>query len=407
MTPSEPVAYLDHAASTPMRPEAVEAMLPFLAGHHGNPSGSHAAARIARRAVDDARDAVAALLGSTPGEVVFTSGGTEADVAALSGVAAATEGTRPVAVGAIEHAAVRDTAAALGTAGHPVTLMPVDWRGRIDLDALAAVARTGPAVVSVALANNEVGTTQPLDEIAAVLADAAPGADAPVLHTDAVQAAAWLDVARLAAPAALVSSSAHKLGGPKGVGALVVRAGTPFAPLLHGGGQERGRRSGTPNVAGIVAYGVAARLAADERVERAARVARLRDRLAVGLRAALVDLAPDAIETVVAPGEARDHVLPGHLHLCVPGAAADEVLFLLDRAGVAASAASSCSSGATAPSAVLAGLGLAPEVAGGSLRLTLGWSTTDAEVDHALAAVPAAIGRVVAGVATIAVEPVR
>ncbi|QYG95671.1 cysteine desulfurase [Iamia sp. SCSIO 61187] len=363
-----------------MRPEAVAAMVPFLAEHYGNPSGSHAAARHARRAVDDARDAVAALVGCRPGEVVFTSAGTEADVTALTGVAAARPG--PVAVSAIEHAAVLDTARALAAAGTEVVELAVDGRGRVDPDAVPA----GAALVSVGLANNEVGTIHPLEALAE------RGA---VLHTDAVQAAAWLDLPRRAAPAALVSLSAHKLGGPKGVGALVVRDGTPLAPLLTGGGQERGRRSGTQNVAGIVAFGVAAALAADEREAKAARVARLRDRLAAGLLPVLRGLVPDAVETVVPPGGDRDHVLPGHLHLCLPGAAADEVLFLLDQAGVAATAASSCASGATAPSHVLAALGVDVTAARGSLRLTLGWSTTDADVDRALEAVPAAVARAV------------
>lgn len=371
--------YLDHAASTPMRPEAVEAMLPFLTTHHGNPSGSHAAARHARRAVDDARDAVAALVGCAPGEVVFTSGGTESDVTAVTGVAAARPG--PVAVSSIEHAAVRAPAVATGRA----VLLPVDAVGRVDLDAVPPDA----AVVSVGLANNEVGTIHPLDDLADRL-----GADT-VLHTDAVQAAAWLDLPTLAAPAHLVSLSAHKLGGPKGVGALVVRAGTPLTPLLTGGGQERGRRSGTPNVAGIVGFGVAAAIAAAERDEKAARASALRDRLAAGVLAAI----PDCVETVVpadtapGPGTVRGHVLPGHLHLCLDGVAADEVLFLLDQDGVAATAASSCSSGATEPSAVLAALGVPVERARGSLRLTLGWSTTDADVDRALAVVPDAVAR--------------
>ncbi len=352
-----------------MRPEAVEAMVPFLVEHHGNPSGSHAAARHARRAVDDARDAVATLVGCRPGEVVFTSGGTEADVAAVVGAAGATRGT--VAVSSIEHAAVRDTARTLD--GDRLVELPVDPRGRVDLDALPADA----AVVSVGLANNEVGTIHPLDAVAA----RAPGA---VLHTDAVQAAAWLDLPALAAPAHLVALSAHKLGGPKGVGALIVRDGTPFTPLVTGGGQERGRRSGTPNVPGIVAFGVAARLAVEERAAKAARVTALRVRLAAGLREAI----PGVVETVVPDDADRAHVLPGHLHLCLPGTAADEVLFLLDQEGVAATAASSCSSGATSPSHVLAGLGIADDVARGSLRLTLGWSSTDADVDRALAVVP-------------------
>jgi cysteine desulfurase len=367
------VTYLDHAASTPMRPEAVEAMVPFLAEHHGNPSGSHAAARHARRAVDDARDAVAALVGCRPGEVVFTSGGTEADVTALLGAAAVRPG--PVAVSSIEHAAVRDTARGLGDR---VVELPVDPVGQVDLDAVPADA----AVVSVGLANNEVGTIHPL----AALAERAPGA---VVHTDAVQAAAWLDLPTLAAPAHLVALSAHKLGGPKGVGALVVRDGTPVAPLLTGGGQERGRRSGTQNVPGIVGFGVAARLALSDRAAKAVRVAALRDRLAVGLREAV----PDLIETVVGAAGGRDHLLPGHLHLCLPGTSADEVLFLLDQVGVAATAASSCASGATSPSHVLAALGVADETARGSLRLTLGWSTTEADVARALDVIPVVVAK--------------
>ncbi|HEU5153081.1 MAG TPA: cysteine desulfurase family protein [Iamia sp.] len=370
--------YLDHAASTPMRPEAVEAMVPFLTTHHGNPSGSHAAARHARRAVDDARDAVAALVGCRPGEVVFTSGGTEADVTALVG---ASLGPGPLAVSAVEHAAVRDTAHALAARGVPVVELPVDGRGRVDLDAVPANA----ALISVGLANNEVGTIHPLD----ALAERAPGA---VIHTDAVQAAAWLDLPTLAAPAHLVALSAHKLGGPKGVGALVVREGTACAPLVTGGGQERGRRSGTPNVPGIVGFGVAARMAVEERAAKAGRVAALRDRLATGLLAAV----GTAVETVVPAGSDRNHVLPGHLHLCLPGTAADEVLFLLDQEGVAATAASSCASGATSPSHVLAALGVADDVARGSLRLTLGWSTTEADVDRALTVIPPVVAKAAA-----------
>lgn len=383
---SDPVVetYLDHAASTRPRPEAVEAMLPFLAEHHGNPSGSHAAARRARRAIDDARDAVAALVGCRPGEVVFTSGGTESDAAAILGVSNARPG--PLVISAIEHHAVLDSARAV--AGDALVLVPVDPRGVVELDALATLLRTAatsPTLVSIALANNEVGTIQPLEAIAAVVAEHAPDA---TLHTDAVQAAAWLDLPRLAAGAALVSLSAHKLGGPKGVGALVVREGTVVEPLLLGGGQERGRRSGTPNVAGIVGFGAAARLLADERADVAARTAARRDRLADGILSAVSPVLPGARETVVGPDRDRSHLLPGHLHLCLPGAASDELLFLLDRVGVAASAASSCASGATEPSHVLAALGIPPDVARCSLRLTLGWSTSDADVDRALEHIP-------------------
>ena len=382
-----PVAYLDHAASTPVRPEAVEAMLPFLGLHHGNPSGAHAAARHARRAVDDARDAVAALVGCRPGEVVFTSGGTESDATALAGVVGARPGA--VLVGAIDHHAVVDGARAAARLGGTVHEVAVDGTGRLDLDALRAVAgSSAPTVASVALANNEVGTVEDLRAVADVLAEVAPAA---VLHTDAVQAAPWRDLPAEAGRADLVSLSAHKMGGPKGVGALVVRDATPFAPLLRGGGQERDRRSGTQNVAGIVGLGVAARLVAAQRADLAAAVAARRDRLAAGLLPALAALVPEARATVLDPDADRGTVLPGHLHLLLPGVAADEVLFLLDQEGVAASAASSCASGATEASHVLRGLGVDDRAARGSLRLTLGWCTTDAEVDLALAAVPRAV----------------
>ncbi len=391
------MTYLDHAASTPVRPEAVEAMLPFLGVHHGNPSGAHAAARHARRAVDDARDAVAALVGCAPGEVVFTSGGTESDATALAGVVGARPGA--ILVGCIDHHAVGDGAVAAARLGGTVHPLAVDERGRVDLDAVAAAvaaAPVAPTVASVALANNEVGTVESLDRVADALDRLGPGT---ALHTDAVQAAPWLDLPAVAARAALVSLSAHKMGGPKGVGALVVREGTPFAALLRGGGQERGRRSGTSNVAGIVGFGVAARLVLEQRAETAARVTAERDRLAAGLHAALDPLVPGFRETVVGADGHRGHVLAGHLHLCLPGVAADEVLFLLDQEGVAASAASSCASGGTESSHVLRGLGVDEVAARGSLRLTLGWSTTAAEVDHALAAVPRAVAAAVPAVA--------
>lgn len=372
-------AYLDHAASTPVRPEAVEAMLPFLAGQVGNPSGAHRAARCARRAIDEARDAVATLVGCEPTEVVFTSGGTEADNAAVAGIV----GTRPGAtlVSAVEHHAVLEPAVARGA-----TTLPVDGRGRVDgagLDvALAAVDQV--ALASVMLANNEVGTVQPLADVARAVRAHTAGA---VIHTDAVQAAAWLDLPVLAAEADLVSLSAHKLGGPAGVGALVVRRATPLAPLLRGGGQELGRRAGTPNVAGIVGFGAAATQLAAERPRLVATTRARRDRLAAGLLATL----PDVRLTVLGGG--TDDVLPGHLHVCLPGVEAEVLLFLLDAAGISASAASSCASGAAEPSHVLAAMGIGHALAAGSLRLSLGWSTTDAEVDEALTVVPAAVAR--------------
>ncbi|MGH9090579.1 MAG: cysteine desulfurase family protein, partial [Acidimicrobiales bacterium] len=264
-----PVAYLDHAATSPVRPEVAEALQPFAAGLFGNASGSHRLARRAREALEDARDEVADVLGCAPAEVVFTSGGTEADNLAVQGVLRAAAGGGPAAAtvvcSAVEHAAVLEPCRALARAagrhaGPPVVLRetPVDGDGAVDPAGLAEVLDPGVVLVSVMLANNEVGTVQPMARVAEAVRRHAPSA---VLHTDAVQAAPWADVGREAAGADLVSVSAHKLGGPKGAGALVVRAGTLLAPLLYGGGQEQERRSGTHDVAGAVGLAVALRAA--------------------------------------------------------------------------------------------------------------------------------------------------
>ena len=371
-------AYLDHAATTPMRPEAVAAMLPFLTDRFGNPSGVHRVSRVARAALDEAREVVAECLGAEPGEVVFTGGGTEADNLAIAGVHGA--GVGPVVCTATEHHAVLHTCAALG--GRTVA---VDEAGVIDLDALAAALDDSVVVVSVMLANNEVGTIQPLQEVAEVVRIRAPRAR---LHTDAVQAFPWLDVAALAAPADLVAVSAHKFGGPKGVGALIVRTGVSLRPLLHGGGQERDRRSGTHNVAGIVAMAAAMRATVAGREADAARVAIRRDRLADGLLAAV----PGAVET----GN-RSTKVAGNCHIRFPGAESEALLLLLDQAGVCAAAGSACAAGATEPSHVLTAMGLSAEEARSSVRLSLGPATTDDEIDLALKAVPEAIARLRAG----------
>jgi cysteine desulfurase len=377
-----PLAYLDHAATTPMRAEAVEAMLPYLRGEFGNPSGTHALARAARKAVDEARDVLAEVLGCEPGEIVFTGGGTEADNAAVFGVMGR-QGKGAVC-SSIEHHAVLEPVLAVG--GRTVA---VDERGVVDMEALASALEPDVRLVSVMLANNEVGSIQPLADIAELVRREAPEA---VIHTDAVQALCWLDVARAAGSVDLVSVSAHKFGGPKGVGALVVRNGVALQPLLLGGGQERERRSGTHNVAGIVGLATAARLAATERKVAVDRVRELRDRLAEGI----VKSVPGAIETGVPvgpDGAERSHKIAGNCHVCFEGIESEALLFLLDRAGVCASAASSCASGAMSTSHVLDAMGVSPAHAGGSLRLTLGVSSTEADVDRALEAIPAAIER--------------
>ena len=397
-------AYLDHAATTPMRPEAIDAMLPFLDVRFANPSGAHRMARDARRAIDDARDVVAEIVGARPGEVVFTSGGTESDNLAVFGAGRAgapglTASHGTVVCSAVEHHAVLDPVIALG--GRTVG---VDAAGRLDLDHLAAVLEAeatraaagesaGVRLVSIMAANNEVGTVQPLAEAAEIVRHLAPAA---VLHTDAVQAFCWTDVAELTSVADLVSLSAHKFGGPKGVGVLVVRDGVALSPRQIGGGQERGRRSGTQNVPGIVAAGVAARLSADGRSSEVERTTKLRDRLLDGLVASV----PGLVETgaVAGPGGPdRSGRVAGTAHVCIEGVESEALLFLLERSEVYASAASSCSSGAMETSHVLEAMAVPAELRGGSLRLSLGWSTTDTEIDHALAVVPPAVERLRAG----------
>jgi cysteine desulfurase len=367
-----PVAYLDHAATTPMRPEAVAAMLPHLAEEYGNPNGSHSVARRARIALEEARDTIAELVGCAPGEVVFTAGGTEADNTAIAG-AVRRHGGRAVCPAA-EHHAVLHVVEHLGG-----TIIGVDADSRVDRDQLAAALGDDVTVVSVMAVNNEVGSVTPLAEIAAVVREHAPRA---LLHTDAVQGFAWLDLATAAHDFDLLSLSAHKVGGPQGVGVLVQRRGAEVEPLLLGGGQEQDRRSGTQNVAGAVATATAMRITAEQREATVDRIGELRDRLVDGLAAEL-----DGVVEVVS----REARIAGSAHVCFEGVESEALLFLLDRAGVCASAASACASGAMDPSHVLAAMGVPKELAAGSIRFSLGWSTSDADIDHALTAVPAAV----------------
>lgn len=377
--------YLDHAATTPVRPEVAEAMAPFLAGDFGNPSGSHGIARRARRALDDAREQLAAVLGCEPGEIVFTSGGTEADNLAVTGVALGAVGSGAesplVCCSAVEHPAVIEPVRWLGGLE-----LPVDRDGVIDLgtlEAVLAVEQERVVLVSVMLANNETGVLQPLGEVTRIAAEHAPGA---LVHTDAVQGLAWLDLAVEAAPADLVSVSAHKIGGPKGAGALVVRKGARerLTPMLRGGPQERNLRAGTPNLPGIVGFARAAGLAAAERTAAAERVARLGGLLLAGILSAV----PDAVPAV--RGAER---LGSIVNLGFPGVEAEELLVLLDELGVAASAGSACASGALEPSPVLLAMGVAAGDARGFVRFSLGPETTEPELSAACAAVAEAVER--------------
>ena len=365
-------AYFDHAATTPLRPQATEAMAAVDAGVFGNPSGAHRWARDARRLLDDARDVVADFVGAAPSEVVFTSGGTEADNLAVTGVTAATA-RRPVCSGVEHHAVLRPVEAAGGEA------VAVSPEGTVDLDALAeALRRTPTGLVSVMLANNETGAVNDLAAVAAVVGSVSPDS---VLHTDAVAAAAWLDLVPCCAPAAMVTLSAHKLGGPKGVGALIVRRGTPLRAMLLGGGQEHERRAGTPSVAAAVGFAAALRATLAERAATITRVEAMRGRIVDGLRSSV-----DGV-VVVSPDETHRRTA-GTILLCIPEVDRESLVLLADRAGIGVSWGSSCSSGAVEPSHVLAAQGVAPGLAAGALRISLGWCTTDEDVEVLLDRLP-------------------
>lgn len=390
--------YLDHAATTPMRPAALEAQMAVLRDEFGNPSGAHAAARRARRLVDDARDVVAAAVGAEPDEIVFTSGGTEADNLAVAGADsdahAAVESARTVLASAVEHPAVLEPVQALDG-----ELLPVDRHGAIELDALAdrlARAADGTArgvrLVSIMAANNENGTLNDLASVAAVIAEAgerAGGGAVPLLHTDAVAAASWIDMPDMLRAADLITVSGHKVGGPKGVGALVVRRGTRVRPMLLGGGQERERRAGTPDVAGIVGFATALSEAVATRRVTVARAETLRGRLIEGLDAV------DGLEILSAADPTRRTA--GTVHLGIRGVDREALVFLLDRAGIAVSWGSSCASGASEPSHVLAAAGVDRELAAGALRISLGWCSTGGDVDHLLSVLPEAVVELRAG----------
>jgi cysteine desulfurase len=368
-----PPTYLDHAATTPMRPRAIEAMLPFFAERFANPSGSHRFARDARRAVDESRDRVAAVLGVQAGEVVFTGCGTESDNAAITG--AVNAGGTAVCSAAEHHAVL-----------HPVEhsggrVVAVDSYGRVDLDELAAALGPDVSIVSVMAVNNEVGTVNDLALVSALVRERAPQA---LLHTDAVQSACWLDLRSITPLVDLMSLSAHKFGGPKGVGVLTVRDGVRLAPIIMGGGQERERRSGTHNVAGIVALAEALCISDADREHENVRLGGLRDRLVDGITSQLGDV----LETVP-----RDAKVAGSAHVCFAGIESEALLYLLDEAEVCASAASACSSGAMEPSHVLAAMGVERSWSQGAVRMSLGYTTTAADVERAVDVVVDAVTR--------------
>ena len=372
--------YLDHAATTTVRPEAVAAMVPLLGGAY-NPSSLHAEGRAARAALDDAREAVARVLGASPREIVFTGGGSESDVMAIVGAARAQiDRGRLLVTTAIEHHAVMHAFDVLERDDWRVTRLGVDRRGLVDPGAFARALSPGTTVASVMLANNEIGVVQPVAELAALARERGV-----IFHTDAIQAAGWLPLDVDALGVDLLSLSGHKFNGPKGVGVLYVRGGTPLEPLIVGGGQEHGLRAGTENVAGIAGFAAALRLAEAERAAIAPRITALRDRLEAGVRAAF----PDAV--VNGAGAPR---LPNSLSVAFADLPSDALLIRLDLEGIAASAGSACAAGSLEPSHVTAALGLDERRRLGVIRFSLGRATTAAEVDEVLRRLPLVVADV-------------
>ncbi|MEA2501527.1 MAG: cysteine desulfurase [Actinomycetota bacterium] len=376
--------YLDYAATTPVLDEVVEAMLPYLRGTFGNPSSVYGVGRDAKKGLEEARERMAAAVGAVPSEIVFTAGGTEADNLALKGGAFRARSMRRngnhIITTAVEHHAVLHSAEWLEKQGFRVTFLPVDAEGVVDLDALASALGPETVLVSIMLANNEVGTLQPLEQALRITREGSRA----LFHTDAVQALGKVPLNLEELGVDMASFAAHKVGGPKGSGALYVRRKTALEPVLHGGGQERDLRSGTPNVAGIVGMAAAAEIAAGEVPEEAARLTQLRDRLQEGMLAAIGGV------KVNGAGAAR---VPGTVNVCIDGVEGESLLLMLDARGIAASSGSACTSGSLEPSHVLMAMGVRPELAHGSLRLSLGRATTAEDVDAALEVLPPVVER--------------
>src|SRR5438128_2056504 len=374
--------YLDHAATTPLRPEVLTAMLPYLTDHFGNPSSIHADGRHARQGMDEARETVGRILGAKPRELVFTSGGSEADNLALKGAAwAASARGRHIVTSSVEHKAVLNTCSVLERSGFTVTYLPVDRYGRVDPAELNEAITERTTVVSIMYANNEVGTLQPIAEIGAICRERRV-----IFHADAVQAGGMLPLDVDALGVDLLSLGAHKLYGPKGVGALFIRQGTGLMPQIQGGAQERQRRAGTENVAGIVGLASALELAQGDPAARDAENARL-----AALRDRLIGEAT-AIRHVELTGHPTER-LANNASFLVGGVEGGDLVAGLDLEGVSASTGSACTTGSTEPSHVLLAMGIAADRAHGSLRLTAGRDTTVSDVDRALDAMRTVVAR--------------
>lgn len=371
--------YLDHAATTPMRQEAYEAMIPYLTEKFGNPSSIHAFGRAARKDVDGARERVAKALNAAPQEIFFTSGGTEADNMAILGTAAQLRDKgKHIITSAVEHHAVLHTCEALATQGYRLTMLPVDKYGMVSPSQLAKAITDETILVSIMHANNEVGTIQPIRELAAIAHER--GA---LFHTDAVQSLGNIPVDVADLQVDLLSASAHKLYGPKGVGLLYVRKGTKFGNIAYGGAQERNLRPGTENVAGMMGFARALELAAAEQPETYEHLAALRDKLIKGLT---------SLPAVSLNGHPQQR-LPGNVNVSIERVEGESLILSLDMAGIAVSSGSACTSGSLEPSHVLMAMGLSHQKAHGSLRFTLGKSTSAADIDYVLEVIPGIIQR--------------
>jgi cysteine desulfurase len=375
---TEPV-YLDNAATTPLDPRVLESMLPHLGGRRGNPSSLHAFGGSAREGVEDARDCVASLIGASPGEIVFTSGGTESDDLAILGLArSAGSNQRHAVVSWVEHAAVREAARRLQSEGFEVSWIGVDAEGLVDPDEFAASLRPDTALAAVVWANNEVGTLEPVPELAEICA-----AKEIPFHADAVQAVGRVPIDVSETPVSTLALSGHKLYGPQGVGALYVRQGVSLEPIIYGGGQERGLRSGTQNVAGIAGLGAAARLAREEMDHRVAHERALRDRVMAGI---------ESLPDVFVNGH-RERRLSNNVHLTVLGVEAESLVLFLDSLGYAIGSGSACSSGGHKASPVLLAMGLPEREAFSVVRITVGKDNTPEEVDGFLEAFSTAVAQ--------------
>ena len=367
--------YLDNAATTPVHPEVIEIMVKYMAQDFGNPSSIHSFGRDARKAVDSAREHVAALIGATPREMIFTSGGTEADNLAIRGIAYAyRERGNHIITSPVEHHAVLHTCDYLKKEGFEITVLPVDEYGMIRIEDLQAAIRPETILITIMHGNNEVGTIQPVAEIGRIAKE-----HGIKFHVDGVQAAGQVPVDVNAIGADLYTFSAHKIYGSKGVGALYLRQGTKLVPLAYGGSHERNRRAGTEGVPGIVGFGKAAELAKRDFSERVAHLTRLRDKLIQGVMGSIGHVRLNGHPTIR---------LPNNANFSIEYVEGESILLNLDMKGIAASSGSACTSGSLQPSHVLMAMGMPHEIAHGSLRLTMGRENTDEDIDYVLEVLP-------------------